>query len=71
MNRLNLALTLRNCQVEEDVVKHDGSINTVRLDEAISFMKQNPIKDSSIKAIVTPILLDLEHLYCYKRPHCF
>jgi hypothetical protein len=38
---------LSNCQVEEDVVGQENKIQTVSLDEAISFLKQNPLKSIS------------------------
>jgi hypothetical protein len=42
-----LALTLSNCQVEEEVIRQENKIQTVSLDEAISFLKQNPLKSRS------------------------
>jgi hypothetical protein len=42
-----LAIMLSNCQVEEDVVGQENKIQTVSLDEAISFLKQNPLKSIS------------------------
>ena len=57
-----LAFTLSNCQVEEDLVKQEGSIKTVSLNEAISFLKQNPVKTNSIAAKKKPVLLDLAHI---------
>lgn len=38
---------MSNCQVEEDVGRQENTIQTVSLDEAISFVKQNPLKSSS------------------------
>ena len=38
---------MSNCQVEEDVGRQENTIQTVSLDEAISFVKQNPLNSSS------------------------
>ncbi|TDE31486.1 hypothetical protein E0I61_01965 [Flavobacterium ranwuense] len=38
---------MSNCQVEEDVVREENIIQTVSIEEAISFLKQNPLKSRS------------------------
>ncbi|MCV9934690.1 hypothetical protein OIU80_20610 [Flavobacterium sp. LS1R47] len=41
-----LALTLSNCQVEEEIDKKESNIQTVGINDAVSFLKQNPINSS-------------------------
>jgi hypothetical protein len=42
-----LALTLSNCQVDEEIDKKESSIQTVGINEAVSFLKQNSINSNS------------------------
>jgi hypothetical protein len=57
-----LALTLSNCQVEEDVINKQGNIQTVNLNEAISFLKDNPVNINSKLSKKTTLLPDFNKI---------
>ncbi|WP_157510413.1 hypothetical protein [Flavobacterium frigidarium] len=42
-----MSLTFTNCQVEEETIKNQASIETVSVLEAISFLRENNVTTSS------------------------
>ena len=54
-----LALTLSNCQVEEDIDKKESGIQTIDINEALSFLKFNLVNSSSKTGKKSFLLPDL------------
>jgi hypothetical protein len=53
-----LLLFVQSCSTEETVLQNDSNIKTVTMDQAIAFLKQNPLNTSSTKTSKMTTLSD-------------